>query len=377
MPQKLALKRLTKSDLTLFDWHFKNHPAGNQKGTNLNANIFIDRLYPSVPEVIQEPDRDHALPLELRMFGPGLSTEYVRQRKVLGGTGGYKNYRIDGETIHNPENDPYRFNILRPGDLVIMSFRGDMYPISVSMFYLAQSAIEDADLHQAFAVLVDDSRTRSMVELSYQQVKQIVDGVNPRDVHPIYDLLWEDALEDAAQNGIEGIRRLKTRATRRAVSRDTLRRARENADRVGRQGEEFVNRYLDDQRTRGHIHNFRWIADENAVSPYDFEIDSPIGVILVDVKTTEGEFANPLHISFNELLQMREATNYDLYRVYEVIDGIAKLRIAHSLRVFAEGILTILEQLPNGVRPDSVSVSPEVLQFEPAVEIRILRDDEN
>ena len=40
MLKKLAVKRLTASDLTFFVWHFRNQPAGNQKAINLNADVF-------------------------------------------------------------------------------------------------------------------------------------------------------------------------------------------------------------------------------------------------------------------------------------------------------------------------------------------------
>ena len=46
MINKLALKRLTASDLTLFEWHFNYRNAGNQKAINLNADVFKDQLYP-------------------------------------------------------------------------------------------------------------------------------------------------------------------------------------------------------------------------------------------------------------------------------------------------------------------------------------------
>ena len=48
---KLALKKLTASDLTLFEWHFRNRNAGNQKAINLNADVFVQQLFPALPEV--------------------------------------------------------------------------------------------------------------------------------------------------------------------------------------------------------------------------------------------------------------------------------------------------------------------------------------
>ena len=48
MMDKLALKRLTASDLTFFEWQFKNRNAGNQKAINLNADVFSNQLYPAL-----------------------------------------------------------------------------------------------------------------------------------------------------------------------------------------------------------------------------------------------------------------------------------------------------------------------------------------
>ena len=50
MQRRIALKRLTASDLTLFEWQFRNRNAGNQKSINLNADVFIVQLFPSMPE---------------------------------------------------------------------------------------------------------------------------------------------------------------------------------------------------------------------------------------------------------------------------------------------------------------------------------------
>jgi hypothetical protein len=96
---------------------------------------------------------------------------------------------------------------------------------------------------------------------------------------------------------------------------------------------------------------------------YDFVATYADGTRLLCVKTTEGDFNTPIHISYNELLKMCESTPYDLYRVYDIADRRAELRIAPDMRNFAEQVLAIFEQLPDGVRPDSISVSPEVLNF--------------
>ena len=96
MNNKILIKRLTASDLTLFKWHFENINAGNQKAINLNRDIFIDILYPSLPIVAEE--EGWRFPLDLYLFGPGLHKEYNLQRKIIKG-GTYKNWRLDGEFI--------------------------------------------------------------------------------------------------------------------------------------------------------------------------------------------------------------------------------------------------------------------------------------
>ena len=106
------------------------------------------------------------------------------------------------------------------------------------------------------------------------------------------------------------------------------------------------------------------LVDTDQPLGYDFATIEKTGKCHICVKSTEGSFDTPIHISYNELLQMREAKSYDLYRVYEVGDTSAKLRIARGMRAFAEATLTSLEQLPNGVSSGSVSVSPDILDFE-------------
>lgn len=372
MPQKLALKRLTASDLTFFEWQFTNHNAGNQKAINLNANIFIDRLYPSVPEIAQE--QGERFPLDLYLYGPGLKGEYNLQRKIVKGQT-YKNWRLNGEFVYNPSDDPTRFNVLAPEDFAIFSFRGELFPQAASIYFIAAAQPDDSAIHALLAQFIGTGR-RSMVDITQQILDQVIQDANPAEQHPLYDLLLEDALEDAAQNGIEGIRRLRTRASRRRISHDTLRRARDSAGRIGRMGEEFVNAYLTRLNENGEIADFRWIADENAISPYDFEIDTNKGLILIDVKATEGDFENPLHISYNELLQMRQSDTYYLYRVYEMIEMRAQLRVSQNMRGFAEQILDILEQLPDGVRPDSISVLPAVLLFDDVQSLELSLDEE-
>jgi hypothetical protein len=132
--KKLALKRLTKSDLTIFEWHFRNRNAGNQKSINLNADVFVNELYPAVPAAALTNGNE--MPVSVSIFGPGVKTELPLARKIIKGAA-YKNWRLNGEFIFNPAGDPERFNVLVPGDLAVMEFLGEARPTSLRMFLLA------------------------------------------------------------------------------------------------------------------------------------------------------------------------------------------------------------------------------------------------
>ena len=79
--------------------------------------------------------------------------------------------------------------------------------------------------------------------------------------------------------------------------------------------------------------------------------------ILLDVKSTTGEFSRNLHISMNELYQMAESQQrYDLYRVYLINDYI--------------------NNLPEKVMPDGFSVNPEIIDFSEELTIEYNYSDE-
>ncbi|MEM0941187.1 MAG: hypothetical protein AAGI25_15585 [Bacteroidota bacterium] len=113
MSRKLALKRLTGSDLTLFEWQFRTINKGNQKSINLNANIFVEKLYPLLPQLADE--KDGRIPIDLSIYGPGLNRLDNLQRKIIKGET-YKNWRLNGEFIYNRPETPDRYNILKEGD---------------------------------------------------------------------------------------------------------------------------------------------------------------------------------------------------------------------------------------------------------------------
>lgn len=102
----------------------------------------------------------------------------------------------------------------------------------------------------------------------------------------------------------------------------------------------------------------------NAISPYDFSYDDAIGTVLLDVKSTSGEFDRTIHVSLNELIQMaQENQRFDIYHVYNVSETSGRLKIAENVGDFARGILQALRSLPAGILADGVSFQSRLLRF--------------
>lgn len=358
LTRKLAIKRLTASDLTLFKWHFENRNAGNQKAINLNKNVFVDKLYPALPDAATE--NRGRFPLDLRIYGPDGKPELNLQRKIIK-HGAYKNWRLNGEFINNPSDDPSRFNKLQENDFVIFDFSGTVVPVSVVMLFVGIGSENDSALYQSLATLIG---TQKMVAISEHQLKIGVENVSQN--HPVNNILFTDALEDVVLGDPDAADRIWKGVSGRVVSREVLEKARHKAEDNGRSGEQLINDYFLGLQKSGYINDVEWTSEDiNAVSPYDFKIRSNNESILIDVKSTDGEFGRRLHISMNEIRQMANGSErYDLYRVYEIRKTDAKFRIASNVRVFAQSVLGALRGLPEGVTPNGFTLSPDTLPFE-------------
>jgi hypothetical protein len=359
MSRKLALKKLTQSDLTFFRWHFLNHSAGNQKAINLNADVLVDILYPGL-QAIADKNNGKIL-VTLQILGPGLEKELNLARKIIKG-GTYKNWRLNGEFIDNPIESPNRFNSLSANDFVLLDFIDENEPKTIRAVLLANSIQEDTGIHAELSNFVGN---KSMVAIGTNDLQGIVSKVHPLESHPIYSLLLDEELEDIALGGIEGVKKLRTKPSTREISPETLTSAKLNADKNGKRGEEFINGFLEQQLEGGKIMDFEWTSKRNAISPYDFKVTMlDKSLILIDVKSTSTKMQNPVHISMNELLQIcNGGERYDLYRVFEIHDNNAKLILAENISSSLQQVYDALTVFPDGISVDGISVSPNILPF--------------
>ncbi|MGC2413849.1 MAG: hypothetical protein WA459_14270 [Stellaceae bacterium] len=368
---KLALKRLTGSDLTLFEWQFG---GGDQKSINLNANIFVDQLFPMIVEATRG---SRWIPLDLWIFGPGNRAGLNLQRKITKSVAS-ENWLLGGEIIKNPLDDPGRFNPLLPGDYVLFSFEGEIVPSSATALFVAQSLPEDLALHSALAEFGLSGRD-TMRALDEDHIAQIIVRARLPEDHPLVSFALTNELQEAALGDAAATERLLRRAWAPNVSIEALRRAREQAGEIGRLGEELVAIHLERQKALGIIGSFEWVSETNAVAPMDFRVTPIAGPAeRIDAKTTNGPFDRPLHVSLSELKEMAAESGgpYRIYRVFAADREGARLRISANLKDFAQEILACLAGLPGGITADAVSVDPGRISFDNEIALAAADEDE-
>lgn len=374
MKRKIALKRLSSSDLTLFEHHYRNTSGAKQKAINLDAAVFVDALFPGLPSRL-DVLRDRVI-VTLAIYGPGGAGAHSITRKILKQQ---KNWRLNGELISNPPEESTRYDPLVKGDYAILDFAGDPEPHTARMYLVAKNLPQDAALHAALEANYGASFSphKGLVEIDPDELARLLGGLGLPTGHPALDFIDFGALEDAAQGGFDGLTKLRKRRQARGVSREELGRARQSAEQIGRLGEEILNAWLDQQCHAGRGPEYCWDSYTNAVAPYDFTLlNGGKADRRVDAKSTSGDFRNPIHVSVAELVEMAHGgLPYDLYRLYTVNDVSARLRIAKDVGAFAADLLGKFSGLPTGVAVDSVSINPEVLAFGEEIIIDLSEND--
>lgn len=362
MARKLALKRLTASDLTVFRWHFINRPAGNQKAINLDSQVLVGKLYPELARAgLGAPPR---FKLDLKISGPGAGMPQTVVRKILKQQ---KNWRLNGEFIVGPVDDPLRYNDLAPDDFALFDFQGEQVPESVHILLVSAANPQDEGLHRELLRKYPDGSMRALDEVAIQELLE-QSGLNA--LHPLNEWAEGELLEGAALGSAAAVKTINDRRRGRGLTLEELMVARKRAEAVGLSGEMFLNEWLLDKLREGSLAEVEWTSSTNAIAPYDFEIAlSDADVIRrMDAKTTSGAFENPIHLSRAEL---REAVMgkvpYDIYRLYKLDERGAEMRAAYGVGPHLAEAFTLINSLPDGISVDSISIDPRILPFKEEV----------
>jgi hypothetical protein len=357
MSRKLALKKLKASDLSFFQTHFRRFPEVKQKAFNLDKAVVETRFFPNLEAELDGTD-EHRAPVALTLYGPEGAGPHSLMRKILKQQ---KNWRLNGELVVNPEESPTRYDPLRPEDIAIMEFSGASMPSAVKMVLLSATNPVDAATHAAFTTRFP---LASMTVLTEEDIQIAIADANTPMEHPIRDWLEGELLEEIGNGDADAAERLVTRRQGRGLSASELQRAKAHAEKVGRQGEELLDYYLQSSPPFG-LTDHEWVANRNAVSPFDFLLRFGSGEVRhVDAKSTGGTFGNSIYLSIGEIMHaVNSGIPYDLYRLYNVTSTSATLRIAENVAPKLSSVVEAIAKLPTGVKAESLAFSPDFFEF--------------
>jgi len=404
---KIALKRLTYSDITIIARHFyRRRDAGDttaQKSIALPRTTFIDELFPDLPKEFDKqeklisrptggPKGGHKVAFEftLDVYGPADSPPFRADAKV---TRTQKNWRLNG-FFRDPTNQEAnwkkrdRFSGMLPEDLseaeslvrenniAIMEFFGDRYPVGGKIAFVNSSVRATRSLFRTLSDLIDEKKA---VSCSVGELRRAFDDASLTPQHPFREFLGEPDAEELLQDDAEPLVHGVATAVRRAggvrksrtLTREQFLAWREAADAVGTHGEALAYHHL---RRAENTTDVVWVSrSENYVSPYDFTARRGGVEIKIEVKSTSGGFHQPIYVSLGELIEAANSDgSYELWRISEVTPTKGVLRICKSFKEFAKYVLSALDKVHNaGVSADSLSFFPESLKFGGAQEIAL------
>lgn len=296
------------------------------------------------------------LPVDLTIFGPGPGEPLNIQRKIIK-HGEYKNWRLDGELIYEPEGDP-RFRLLARGDIAVFDFDHALPPAWLRLFLFASARSEDRPFMAAFAALLGE---RSMVVAPRASVEDALRSLAPATEHPVHDLLVDTLLDSAWVGAATPDAPRSRRRPAQRIPRETILAARDRADAIGQEGEAVVNAWLGGEKAAGRIRDFDWVAERNAVSPFDFTVVTADGAEeRWEAKSTTGPFERPFHVSAAELLAMAtEDIPYRVVRVYRLGDEAGtEVRVSGPVGDLARLLMGVFDGLPRGTGIDGIVVTP-------------------
>ena len=372
MLDKLAIKRLTASDLTFFEWHFRNRNAGNQKAINLNADVFTGQLYPALEAIVR--DRQNKLGIDLWIAGPGAAEPVNLQRKIIKGAA-YKNWRLDGEFVYNPGDTPDRFNILEAGDIALLGFDGELAPDTVTLVLVAKGVPQDQALHGGLNEFLSDRR---MMSLGSDALRELCHAIPVPEAHPIWLMVSEEDVAEAALGQAPAVDRLLSRPHVASLTLEDLRKARRAAEEIGRLGEELMDFHLRDLLAAGKIADYEWESDINAIAPYDFRVQKDGSWEKLEIKTTSGKFGREFHLPLSELREMVHGEEvYRIARVYQATRDGAKVRVSRELRAYGQSIIDAFAALPAGVTPNGVTILPDETMFGDEINLTVPSEEED
>lgn len=367
MTERIAVKRLSESDLMFFEPHFRANPVSNQKAINLNADVLATQFFPALAALDRGPN--YKFPVDLTVAGPGGTTAAGYRRFV---TLSARNWRLE-TMIEEPAGQQGRFAEIRRGDLAIMKFGGDKVPSSVDVVIVTKS-LDEAVFDQVVRQLTANFR-RSMVAVTGSELVAWADSAAVGDDHPLRSLADEETIDAAvieATFGNDAARRRLRKKAGRPMTETDLAAGRAAAEAIGREGEGLAWEHVLAMMAAGTVLEAKWTSKEDAAASWDFDVVLADGTkVRMDAKSTAGPHRNPIHMSGAEIGAAAEIVRYDVIRISEIEPFGAKACIAQSINDLARRIVEKCAELPLGVLPDAFSIASKALSW--GAETTVLR----
>lgn len=125
------------------------------------------------------------------------------------------------------------------------------------------------------------------------------------------------------------------------IRRYDFEKAKEYFYRVGREGEELINKYFFEQLSKKNISNYTWVnKDGESGLPFDFHVQKLDGEIFyLDVKSTNYKFEQKMIFSSQEIKFATDKNNkYFIYRVFTDYKGNKYLRVCSNAKTLFSNI---------------------------------------
>lgn len=354
---RVGAKELTPSDLTFFAAHFhKPGQRSKQKAINLNADVFVAEFYPGLR------DRLADLHFGLTIIGPGNAPPYSLSRKAIR-TQGAKNWRLDGELVNDPPDEPGRFARLAECDIALMAFEGTKQPEAVTLVLISQA--QDTALHAETTREMAFVGRQSMRAVRPDTLRALYDTTKAQysGGHPLETLFAVDSVEEAIFGSSQAQHRVAQSRDGRGtpISPESVRRQAAAAGEIGQLGEEAFERWL---LNTGYAEpDYEWVSRTNARAAYDFAVTKPrwepAGPVYIDVKSTKGAHDSPFHMSMAEVRWAARTPAYRVARVSSLTESSAQVRLLSGVSEKCQDLLRAIEGvLPAGVEIDSFEIDP-------------------
>lgn len=349
---KIAIRVLAPSDLSFFKAHA---PPSKQRAFDL-SDLFINKFYPGLRGA-HEP-----VLFSVALIGPGARGAH-RLTRMATCSLGTRNWRIQGEPIHDPADEPGRYGKLAENDFAIMAFEGNERPQAVTLILV--SAEEDTELHAAIAdrfELPTKPTVREVSATAILHLRASTLGAYTDTSHPLDALSFLDTVEEVLFGA--GL----------PQPPEDLRRQLLSAHEASQHGEALFGAWL---TATGHTDDdFVWISQTHSRSAYHYEVHAARWLestphVFINVKTTRASFEQPLHMSISELRFAARTENYRIARLYDVAGEAPKLRILTGVQAVAARIIEKLNALPDGTSAESLRLEPGVFETELTATLRV------